>query len=234
MITVITEQSSEYQDPTGFLPPEGSMDDHYTAMVRGEIIQPSMYCKLPGENMYAVMADSITSPNSMYQCKSMASEYIEPPKNLSELREMLTVSMYELRKEDVEMGEEFASGQFGVVYRGKYRTSVGDVPVAIKTLKETVDTKKDLKVAFMREAAILAQFHHPNVLRLIGIVTTQQPWMMITELLKTELRQLLLQIRPAMLMLSSSSPSLLLLLLLLLLQQINSDYTHYYSASVNR
>ena len=121
--------------------------------------------------------------------------------------EMLTVSMYELRKEDVEMGEEFASGQFGVVYRGKYRTSVGDVPVAIKTLKETVDTKKDLKVAFMREAAILAQFHHPNVLRLIGIVTTQQPWMMITELLKTELRQLLLQIRPAMLMLSSSSPS---------------------------
>ena len=193
---------SEYQDPTHFLPPEGDIDRHYTAMVGGEIIQPGMFGKLPGES------ESIALANSIYQCNEKASQYIEPPRTLSELKEMLTAFMHELRAEDVEMGEEFASGQFGVVYRGKYRTSVGDVPVAIKTLKETVDANKDMRVAFMREAAILAQFHHPNVLRLIGIVTTQQPWMMITELLKTELRQLLLQIRPAMLLLSSSpSPS---------------------------
>ena len=162
---------------------DSSFEKHYKSMVGGEVINPSVYEKIPSLQSIEVQRD-----------KRESKIYMEPPKNLSELKEMLTVSMYELRNEDVEMGEEFASGQFGVVYRGKYRTSVGDVPVAIKTLKETVDTKKDLKVAFMREAAILAQFHHPNVLRLIGIVTTQQPWMMITELLKTELRQLLLQI----------------------------------------
>ena len=198
-----------------------NIDEYCMSMVGGAIIDSSMYEKITELNLIHPFDNSNTAQVNKRKSKI----YIEPSYNLSDLKEMLTVSMYELRKEDVEMGEEFASGQFGVVYRGKYRTSVGDVPVAIKTLKETVDTKKDLKVAFMREAAILAQFHHPNVLRLIGIVTTQQPWMMITELLKTELRQLLLQIRPAMLMLSSS---------LLLLLQINSDYTHYYSASVNR
>ena len=181
-----------------------NIDDYYTSMVGGAIIDPSMYENMTELNL--IHHIDYSNPAQMNQIKSKI--YIEPPRNLSELKEMLTAFMHELRAEDVEMGEEFASGQFGVVYRGKYRTSVGDVPVAIKTLKETVDANKDMRVAFMREAAILAQFHHPNVLRLIGIVTTQQPWMMITELLKTELRQLLLQIRPAMLLLSSSpSPS---------------------------
>ena len=178
-----------------------NIERHYMSMIGGEVINPSMYEKIPS-------LQSIDRANNVQGGKRESKIYIEPPRNLSELKEMPTVCLYELRAEDVEMGEEFASGQFGVVYRGKYRTSVGDVPVAIKTLKETVDANKDMRVAFMREAAILAQFHHPNVLRLIGIVTTQQPWMMITELLKTELRQLLLQIRPAMLLLSSSpSPS---------------------------
>ena len=224
---VKTEQNpSEYQEPTHFTPGT-DIEGHYTAMVGGEVIKPSMHCKLPGENMYT---KSNTIANPIYQRTNMASEYMEPPKNLSELKEMLTAFMHELRAEDIEMGEEFASGQFGVVYRGKYRTSVGDVPVAIKTLKKPVDANKDMKVAFMREAAILAQFHHPNVLRLIGIVTTQQPWMMITELLKTELKQLLLQIRPAMLLLSSpsSSPDKLRIhtLLLSFSQQIAAGMEH--------
>ena len=177
-----------------------SIEKHYMTMVGGEVINPSVYEKIPS-------LQSIERANDVQGDKRESKIYIEPPKNLSELKEMLTMCMHELRAEDIEMGEEFASGQFGVVYRGKYRTSVGDVPVAIKTLKRTVDANKDMKVVFMREAAILAQFHHPNVLRLIGIVTTQQPWMMITELLKTELKQLLLQIRPAMLLLSSPSSS---------------------------
>ena len=180
-----------------------NIDSYYMTMVGGEVIEPSIYEKMTELNQIHPIDNSNTARVSKRKSKI----YIEPPRNLSELKEMITAFMYELRAEDIEMGEEFASGQFGVVYRGKYRTSVGDVPVAIKTLKGTVDANKDMKVAFMREAAILAQFHHPNVLRLIGIVTTQQPWMMITELLKTELKQLLLQIRPAMLLLSSSSSS---------------------------
>ena len=91
------------------------------------------------------------------------------------------------------MGNEFASGQFGVVYRAVYHTEKGDIPVAIKTLKEAANS--DMKVAFMREAAILAQFQHPNVLRMIGVLTTQQPYMMVTELLKTELAELLLKFK---------------------------------------
>ncbi|KAI6657688.1 hypothetical protein LOD99_432 [Oopsacas minuta] len=164
-------------------------NNFYHVLVAGEVIQPNIY-------------DQIIEVNSLYSKDNTSNEqrdfhnYIEPPKNFPELKHMVDAYIHEIKAEDIEIGEEFASGQFGVVYRGKYSTGKGDIPVAIKTLKETVGTNKDTKMDFMREAAILTQFHHPYVLRLIGILTTQEPWMMVTELLKTELRQLLLQIRP--------------------------------------
>lgn len=44
-----------------------------------------------------------------------------------------------------------------------------DIPVALKTLKAgyTEKQKKD----FLSEASIMAQFDHPNVIRLEGVVT---------------------------------------------------------------
>ena len=119
--------------------------------------------------------------------------YVEPPTSLPQLEDVFEQCFNEINRGEIEMGKEFASGQFGVVYRAVYHTQRGDIPVAIKTLKETSDT--DTKVAFMREAAILAQFQHPNVLRLIGVLTAQQPYMMVTELLKTELAELLLKFK---------------------------------------
>ena len=176
------EETNPYEEANHFRP-TSKIPDTYKRMVWGDVISPKIYDELPFHTA---------------EQKNQLSEYIEPPSNLPELKDMLYTCLcpHEISERDIEIGEEFASGHFGMVYRGNYHTEKGDIPVAIKTLKETAVTDKDMRVDFMREAAILAQFHHPNVLRLIGILTNDhQPWMMVTELLKTELRQLLIDIK---------------------------------------
>ena len=167
----------------------------YHVLVAGEVVESSIYDKITENNplYFSSRASDMLLANN---CIAIRDTFIEPPNNLPELKNMLDTCLHEISEADIEIGEEFASGHFGMVYRGNYHTGKGDIPVAIKTLKEKGVTDTDKKLVFMREAAILAQFHHPNVLRLIGILTgTHQPWMIVTELLKTELRQFLLNIK---------------------------------------
>lgn len=52
-------------------------------------------------------------------------------------------------------------------------TSNGVVDVAVKTLKE--GSGEEDKVKFLREATIMGQFNHPNVVKLHGIVIENEP-----------------------------------------------------------
>ena len=65
------------------------------------------------------------------------------------------------------------SGQFGTVNKGVWTTPTGSVPVAIKTLND--NTSEDERVKYLQEAAIMGQFHHPNVVKLHGVVTIGDP-----------------------------------------------------------
>ena len=47
------------------------------------------------------------------------------------------------------------------------------MPVALKTLKE--GSEQADKVKFLQEAAIMAQFSHPNVAVLYGVVSKGEP-----------------------------------------------------------
>ena len=47
------------------------------------------------------------------------------------------------------------------------------MPVALKTLKE--GSEQVDKVKFLQEAAIMAQFNHPNVAVLYGVVSKDEP-----------------------------------------------------------
>lgn len=51
--------------------------------------------------------------------------------------------------------------------------------VAIKTLKSGSSPKA--KAEFLTEATIMGQFSHPNVIRLIGVVTSSEPVMIVSE-----------------------------------------------------
>ena len=49
----------------------------------------------------------------------------------------------------------------------------GPVDVAIKTLKG--ESPEEELIKFLQEAAIMGQFHHPNIVKLHGVVTVGEP-----------------------------------------------------------
>ena len=61
------------------------------------------------------------------------------------------------------------SGQFGNVEKGMWKSK----EVALKTLK--MSSTEDDKVKFLQEAAIMAQFRHPNIVTLHGVVSDKEP-----------------------------------------------------------
>lgn len=67
------------------------------------------------------------------------------------------------------------SGQFGKVQKGEWSSGArgGNQTVAIKTLKE--NSNEESKVKFLQEVAIMGQFTHPNVVKLHGLVSTDEP-----------------------------------------------------------
>lgn len=72
------------------------------------------------------------------------------------------------------------AGEFGDVCKGKMRMSGRpDMTVAIKTLKPGSADKA--RIDFLTEASIMGQFDHPNVIYLQGVVTKNNPVMIITE-----------------------------------------------------
>ena len=65
--------------------------------------------------------------------------------------------------------DHLGSGQFGNVEKGTWQSK----GVALKTLK-TGSIEED-KVKFLQEAAIMAQFKHPNIVTLHGVVSDKEP-----------------------------------------------------------
>ena len=59
--------------------------------------------------------------------------------------------------------------------KGLWYSPAGPKEVAVKTL--TDEAEETEKVKFLQEAAIMGQFHHPNVLKLHGVVTVGEPVM---------------------------------------------------------
>ncbi len=69
--------------------------------------------------------------------------------------------------------DHLGSGQFGTVEKGVWTTFNGQTDVAIKTLNNS--SNGDEEVKFLQEAAINGQFHHPNIIMLLGVVTVGEP-----------------------------------------------------------
>ncbi|KAL9386583.1 hypothetical protein Peur_019707 [Populus x canadensis] len=76
-----------------------------------------------------------------------------------------------IRNADIEEEQELGSGTFGTVYYGKWRGT----DVAIKRIKRSCfsgnsSEQERLSRDFWREARILSDLHHPNVLAFYGVV----------------------------------------------------------------
>nr|XP_042710965.1 ephrin type-A receptor 1 isoform X2 [Chrysemys picta bellii] len=99
--------------------------------------------------------------------------YEDPSRGVLEFTKELDVAY-------VTMENVIGEGEFGEVYRGTLRLPGKDrIVVAIKTLKSTYSDSQWWN--FLREATIMGQFNHHNIVHLEGVVTKRKPMMIITE-----------------------------------------------------
>ncbi|KAM9299571.1 LOW QUALITY PROTEIN: ephrin type-A receptor 8 [Gastrophryne carolinensis] len=86
----------------------------------------------------------------------------------------------EIEASRIKIEKIIGSGEFGEVCFGHLKLpGKREMPVAIKTLKSGYTEKQ--RRDFLGEASIMAQFHHPNVIRLEGVVTRGKLTMIVTE-----------------------------------------------------
>ena len=68
--------------------------------------------------------------------------------------------------------EKLGEGEFGMVYKGEWASSPQQqVQVAVKTLHSQ---EEESRYKLLKEAAIMGQFCHPNVVKMLGVVVSDE------------------------------------------------------------
>ncbi|XP_022663702.1 NT-3 growth factor receptor-like isoform X2 [Varroa destructor] len=100
---------------------------------------------------------------------------------------------FEIDQEKVEFIEKIGEGCFGKVHRALYTQLDGStLNVAVKVLKDSAS--HEALADFEREVLIMANFSHPNILKLIGVVYKDNdvvPWMVFEFMQHGDLAELL-------------------------------------------
>ncbi|XP_019859040.1 PREDICTED: location of vulva defective 1-like [Amphimedon queenslandica] len=111
--------------------------------------------------------DELNNQSALPSAKSNEEpHYWAPGDDTSSIYQQMESKGYkQLKGNDIKISNELGSGEFGTVYEGTWFSK----PVAIKTLKNSSEEQD--KVKFLQEAAIMGQFHHPNIVKLHGMVT---------------------------------------------------------------
>ncbi|OQR69817.1 hypothetical protein BIW11_04284 [Tropilaelaps mercedesae] len=87
---------------------------------------------------------------------------------------------YELPEDSVRIYRPLGEGAFGKVYLGEYLKKEGCVfAVAIKAARDPKNL--NAKLELLKEAEIMKQFKHVNILRLIGVLTQHDKCQIVTE-----------------------------------------------------
>ena len=93
--------------------------------------------------------------------------------------------------------DTLGSGNYGIVKLGvlsRHNDPSNPLQVAVKALNSQCSESD--RVKFLREAAIMGQFVHNNVVQLHGVVTEEENMMIVLEYMaKGDLREFLLEIQ---------------------------------------
>ena len=134
--------------------------------------------------------------------------YDKPSDTLDKLFDQMSeMSFREIIPDTLIISEHLGSGEFGIVCKGVWISRLGEVPIAVKTLKEP--TSEERKIALFQEAIIMGQFSHPNVIRILGIVSVIEPYAIVSELMKLEMLEFLRMVRNSKIDLNKLPPLLL-------------------------
>ncbi|XP_066479792.1 tyrosine-protein kinase ABL2 isoform X2 [Tiliqua scincoides] len=82
---------------------------------------------------------------------------------------------WEMERTDITMKHKLGGGQYGEVYVGVWKKY--SLTVAVKTLKEdTMEVEE-----FLKEASVMKEIKHPNLVQLLGVCTLEPPFYIVTE-----------------------------------------------------
>ncbi|XP_066548690.1 tyrosine-protein kinase ABL2 isoform X2 [Amia ocellicauda] len=82
---------------------------------------------------------------------------------------------WEMERTDITMKHKLGGGQYGEVYVGLWKKY--NLTVAVKTLKEdTMEVEE-----FLKEASVMKEVKHPNLVQLLGVCTLEPPFYIVTE-----------------------------------------------------
>ena len=94
--------------------------------------------------------------------------YWEPPDDPIEIHRQMTVRGYpRIPASELKLLGKLGEGEFGDVFKGERRLGDAVKIVAVKSLKAGAD--KSERVKLLKEAAIMGQFKHPNVVEFLGV-----------------------------------------------------------------
>ena len=113
---------------------------------------------------------------STYERYSLHREkYKKPGSNNMEIyAQMAQWGYQEIPRASVTLSKKLGEGQFGEVYKAELKVSKEkSLDVAVKLVKEGAPAEERTKL--LQEAVNLGQFKHRHVVRLIGVVTIEDP-----------------------------------------------------------
>ncbi|OON19988.1 SH3 domain protein, partial [Opisthorchis viverrini] len=110
-------------------------------------------------------------PSASCKLSSVPSKPVHPePIGLSHK----LIDKWEIPKSSIVLKDQIGQGQFGEVYKAVWnKTTI----VAVKTLKPSSCDAAD----FLREAQVMKQLHHPNLIQLYAVCTQSEPFYLVTE-----------------------------------------------------
>jgi len=126
---------------------------------------------------------TIEQGNALQSMDSVDQRRYIDPGNYLDLLELLSTFTSEIERSKTKLKGLIGQGEFADVYKGTLKTQDGRDVVAVKVLRPGSSEKNQKD--FLSEASIMGQFNHPNVIRLIGVVTQSRPMMIITEFMES-------------------------------------------------
>jgi hypothetical protein len=86
----------------------------------------------------------------------------------------------EIKRAALTLLDELGKGNYGVVSKGVLREMAG-LPGYLVAVKVLRNPGVEFRTSLLQEAAVMAQFTHPRVVQLVGVITVGDPLMVVLE-----------------------------------------------------